>query len=76
MIHLKSANEIEILRECNQIVAVILNTLKKHCQPGITTLELDKIAEDPQRDFYFSSQEAKEYGIIDEVMQNRKLKAV
>ena len=46
MIHLKSANEIEILRECNQIVAVILNTLKKHCQPGITTLELDKIAED------------------------------
>lgn len=46
MIHLKSANEIEILRECNQIVAVILNTLKKHCQSGITTLELDKIAED------------------------------
>lgn len=46
MIHLKSANEIQILRECNQIVAVILNTLKKHCQPGITTLELDKIAED------------------------------
>ena len=46
MIHLKSAIEIEILRECNQIVAVILNTLKKHCQPGITTLELDKIAED------------------------------
>ena len=46
MIHLTSANEIEILRECNQIVAVILNTLKKHCQPGITTLELDKIAED------------------------------
>ncbi len=37
---------------------------------------IDKIAEDTQRDFYFSSDEAKEYGIIDEVMQNRKLKAV
>ena len=46
MIHLKSANEIAILRECNQIVAEILNTLKRHCRPGITTLELDKIAED------------------------------
>lgn len=46
MIHLKSANEIGILRECNQIVVDILNTLKRHCQPGVTTLELDKIAED------------------------------
>lgn len=46
MIHLKSASEIEILRECNQIVAVILNTLKEYCKPGITTLELDRIAED------------------------------
>jgi methionyl aminopeptidase len=45
MIQLKSANEIAILRECNQIVAEILNTLKRHCRPGITTLELDKIAE-------------------------------
>ncbi len=46
MIHLKSAKEIEILRECNQIVADILTTLKHHCCPGITTLELDRIAED------------------------------
>ena len=46
MIHLKSANEIAILRECNQIVVGILNTLKRHCQPGITTLELDRIAEE------------------------------
>ena len=41
-----------------------------------TGQKIEKIAEDTQRDFYFSSQEAKEYGIIDEVMQNRKLKAV
>ncbi|MDE2755400.1 MAG: type I methionyl aminopeptidase [Acidobacteriota bacterium] len=46
MIHLKSSNEIAILRECNRIVVDILNTLKRHCHPGITTLELDRIAED------------------------------
>ena len=41
-----------------------------------TGRKIEQIAEDTQRDFYFSSEEAKEYGIIDEVMQNRKLKAV
>jgi len=41
-----------------------------------TGRKIKQIAEDTQRDFYFSSQEAKEYGIIDEVMENRKLKAV
>lgn len=46
MIHLKSSNEIAILRECNRIVVDILNTLKRHCHPGVTTLELDKIAEE------------------------------
>ena len=38
--------------------------------------KIKKIAQDTQRDYYFSSQEAKDYGIIDEVMQNRKLKAL
>lgn len=46
MIELKSHHEIEILRECNQIVAGVLETLKGLCKPGITTLELDKLAED------------------------------
>ena len=46
MIYLKSSKEIEILRECNQIVVDVLTTLKRHCCPGITTLELDRIAED------------------------------
>ena len=41
-----------------------------------TGRKIEQIAEDTQRDFYFSSHEAKEYGIIDQVMQNRKLKAV
>ena len=50
----------------------ILNEVLAHH----TGRKIEQIAEDTQRDFYFSSQEAKEYGIIDEVMQNRKLKAV
>ena len=50
----------------------ILNEVLAHH----TGRKIEQIAEDTQRDFYFSSEEAKEYGIIDEVMQNRKLKAV
>jgi methionyl aminopeptidase len=46
LIHLKSRHEIEILRECNLIVHEVLTTLKRLCQPGITTLELDRVAED------------------------------
>lgn len=46
MIDLKSRLEIEILKECNQIVAEVLTTLKPYCQPGMTTLELDKMAEE------------------------------
>lgn len=46
MIHLKSPHEIEILKDCNQIVHEVLTTLKGLCQPGITTLELDRVAED------------------------------
>ena len=38
--------------------------------------KIEKIAEDTQRDYYLTSQEAMDYGLIDEVMQNRKLKAV
>ena len=57
----------EIIRMTN-----ILNDVLAHH----TGRKIEQIAEDTQRDFYFSSQEAKEYGIIDEVMENRKLKAV
>ncbi len=46
MIELKSRQEIEILKECNRIVAEVLTTLRTHCQPGITTLELDRVAEE------------------------------
>jgi len=46
LIHLKSLQEIEILRECNLIVHEILTALKELCEPGITTSELDRVAED------------------------------
>jgi methionyl aminopeptidase len=46
LIELKSRQEIEILKECNRIVAEVLTTLRTHCQPGITTLELDRVAEE------------------------------
>jgi methionyl aminopeptidase len=49
VIHLKTHHEIEILRECNLIVYEILCALKNNCQAGVTTLELDKIAEDLTR---------------------------
>lgn len=45
MIFLKSAREIEILRRANVIVAEILQELKKKVAPGVTTLELDALAE-------------------------------
>lgn len=45
MIICKSPKEIEILKKGNQVVAFILKELKKNCRPGITTLELDQIAE-------------------------------
>ncbi len=42
----KSSDEIKRMREANQIVAETLCMLKKVVEPGITTLELDKMAED------------------------------
>jgi methionyl aminopeptidase len=46
VISLKSAREIEIMRRANIIVAEVLQELKKHVVPGVTTLELDAIAEE------------------------------
>jgi methionyl aminopeptidase len=46
MITLKSGREIEILRRANVIVAEILEELKKRVTPGVTTLELDSLAEE------------------------------
>jgi len=42
----KTADEIQVMREANQIVAETLSMLLKVTEPGITTFELDKMAED------------------------------
>lgn len=53
MIILKTPEEIEIMREAAQIVSRTLGLIAKHIEPGVTPLELDKIAED-----YIRSQDA------------------
>tara|TARA_Y100000031_G_scaffold58398_1_gene66021 strand:- start:4037 stop:4633 length:597 start_codon:yes stop_codon:yes gene_type:complete len=66
------AEDIDIqAKEIIRMTDILNDVLAHH-----TRRKIEQIAEDTQRDFYFSSQEAKEYGIIDEVMENRKLKAV
>ena len=49
MIFLKTQEEIELLRESNRLVGIALGAVSKYIRPGVTTLELDKIAEDCTR---------------------------
>ncbi len=61
------ASDIEI--QANEIIRVRdeINTIyEKH-----TKQALDRIAKDTERDYYMSSLEAKEYGLIDEVIAKR-----
>lgn len=46
MIYLKTEDEIDFLRESNQIVAKTLAEVAKYIQPGVTTKYLDQIGED------------------------------
>ncbi|MEG8946821.1 type I methionyl aminopeptidase [Rosettibacter firmus] len=46
MILIKTKKEIDYIRESCRIVAEVLQLMKRYAKPGITTLELDKIAED------------------------------
>jgi len=49
-IFLKTEDEIELMREANQLVGKTLGELAKHIKPGVTTLQLDKIADEFIRD--------------------------
>ena len=49
-IFLKTEDEIELMRKANQLVGKTLAELAKHIKPGVTTLHLDKIAEEFIRD--------------------------
>jgi methionyl aminopeptidase len=46
MISLKSPHEIEVMRAANLIVAEVLAELRELVRPGVTTAELDRVAED------------------------------
>jgi methionyl aminopeptidase len=45
MISLRTREEVELLRENNQLVSETLAEVAKHIRPGVTTNELDRVAE-------------------------------
>jgi methionyl aminopeptidase len=49
-IHIKSADEIAIMREAGRIVALAHQAMREAIRPGVTTAELDRIAETVIRD--------------------------
>ena len=49
-IFLKTEDEIELMRRANQLVGKTLGELAKHIKPGVSTLQLDAIAEEFIRD--------------------------
>ncbi|MDI3534097.1 MAG: ATP-dependent Clp protease, protease subunit [Thermosediminibacterales bacterium] len=62
------AVDIEIhAKEILQLRELLNKILSKHTKQSI-----DRISKDTERDFYMSSEEAKKYGIIDEVITRRK----
>jgi methionyl aminopeptidase len=44
VITLKSKREVDIMRQASRIVAEVLVELRPLCQPGVTTLDLDRVA--------------------------------
>ena len=50
MIFLKTDDEIELLRQSNLLVGRTLAEVAKMIQPGVTTKQLDKVAEEFIRD--------------------------
>jgi ATP-dependent Clp protease protease subunit len=64
------ATDIEIrAREILRLRQVANDILTKH-----TGQPLEKIEKDVERDYYMSAQEAKEYGIVDEILWHAKVK--
>lgn len=49
-IFLKTEDEIELMRQANLLVSSTLGELAKHIKPGVTTFQLDKVAETFIRD--------------------------
>jgi methionyl aminopeptidase len=51
MVRIKTSHEIELIRESCKIVADVLKLVGTKIQPGVTTLDLDRLAEDYIRSF-------------------------
>lgn len=49
MVTIKNPDELALMRKASQIVAEILNELEAAAKPGVSTLELDRLAEDATR---------------------------
>ena len=49
MVTIKSKREIELMREAGKVVATVYDEIAKNIRPGITTWELDQIAEQTMR---------------------------
>lgn len=66
------AEDIDIqAKEMIRLKVTLNEILAKH-----SGQEVSRIEKDTQRDYYFSSEEAKDYGLIDAVMVNRDVPAV
>ena len=50
MMVIKSVEEVEVLRKSSLLVSKTLAEIAKHIKPGVSGLELDKIAEDFLKD--------------------------
>ena len=50
MINLKTAHEIDLMARAGALLASVLPPLKEACQPGVKTMELDRIADKLIRD--------------------------
>lgn len=46
MIHFRTDNEIELLRQAALLVGKTLGEVGKHVRPGVRTIELDRLAEE------------------------------
>lgn len=51
-VFLKTEDEIELMRRANLLVGQTLAMLARHIQPGVTTLQLDRLAEEFIRDHH------------------------
>ena len=58
------------------VVRDVVQCAVGHGQVDLVAVLVDRVSKDTDRDFIMSGQEAKDYGIVDEILTNRELAAV